>query len=378
MRRATSVEKAGNHASVNRAHHLWPVLLACVGAGCSSAVVTGSPRDLGEDPLLLGDIMRPPSADLARDPVVVVVPGVVVSTLAGSANFGSADGSGAAAAFQNPVGIALGGDGLLYVTEYDSSRVRRVTQDGAVTLLTRQSGFVGPFAVAWGGSDLVVQTDYDETGVKNTTTGTLWRVSLQTGVAARLVGGLGRPRGLAYLGPDTLAVADHMRGTLSTLSLPGGGLTLRASQPLNVPIGVAALPDGSVVVADSANHCVRRVLADNSVTTLAGDGVAGMIDGPGVQARFDRPIAITADSQGNVYVSDSGANHRIRRIDATGVVESIAGNGQAGFADGPGDTAAFYGQEGLVVLPSGGVLYVADGNSGDGADYHRIRKITLP
>lgn len=138
------------------------------------------------------------------------------------------------------------------------------------------------------------------------------------------------------------------------------------------------MADRSVIVADSANHCLRRVLVDNSITMFAGDETSGMIDGPRLTARFDRPIALAVDLAGNIYVSDSGNNHRIRRVDASGLVQTVAGDGLAGFADGAGEQAELYGQEGIAAAPSGGILYVADGNKSDGSAHNRIRQITLP
>ena len=102
-----------------------------------------------------------------------------------------------------------------------------------------------------------------------------------------------------------------------------------------------------------------------------------MVDGPCTSAAFNAPRAVAADSAGNVYVSDIG-NHVIRRISAACTVETAAGDGTAGFNDGVGTDAEFYGQEGIAVTPDGATVYVADGNGGDGSAYHRVRALTIP
>lgn len=135
--------------------------------------------------------------DLAVPVVVSLLAGATVSTLAGSGVAGAADGTGGLAQFDNPVGVALASDGTLYVTEYGGSRVRKVTAAGVVTSLTSQTGFVGPFAVLVDRAGLLVQTDYDDLENKDLSSGTIWRVSIVTGVATKLLDGLGRPRGLA-------------------------------------------------------------------------------------------------------------------------------------------------------------------------------------
>jgi DNA-binding beta-propeller fold protein YncE len=102
-----------------------------------------------------------------------------------------------------------------------------------------------------------------------------------------------------------------------------------------------------------------------------------MIDGPAATARFDYPQGVAIDSAGNVYVSDTG-NNRIRRIDPTGVVETVAGDGTRAFRDGDGDQAEFFGAEGLDVTSDGKTIYVADGNGGGTELFNRVRAITMP
>jgi hypothetical protein len=135
------------------------------------------------------------------------------------------------------------------------------------------------------------------------------------------------------------------------------------------------LPNGDLIIADQRNHRLRRVSSEGEVTTFAGDGAAGLIDGPVAESRFNLPQALALDADGNLYVSDVG-NHRIRRISAQGIVETVAGDGEVGFKNGDGKSARFSGQEGIAV--SEGVLYLADGTSGEVAPFHRVRKITLP
>lgn len=367
---------------------VWGAACSPSGKGAVEAGAAGSDMALSGMPI--ADAASPEDAGPA---MVDFVSLAVVSTLAGSEMSGGQQGTGASAQFNNPTGIALDTSGNLYVAEYDGSRLRKVTPAGATSTLTHQMGFVGPFGVAFAAPDqLLVETDFDRTGVKTLSSGTLWTVPLSTGVATMLVGDLGRPRGVAHVSAKTIVVADRTRQTISLLDSDSGMLTPLASSIGNAgfvngkgtsarfdaPIGAAAMPDSSIIVADSNNHCLRRVLADGTVTTFSGNGVKGMMDGPSASARFDRPIAVAIDAAGVVYVSDQGDNHRIRRVNPSGMVETVAGEGVAGFADGSGDHSEFYGQEGLAVLPSGKILYVADGNSGDGSMHHRLRKITLP
>lgn len=196
------------------------------------------------------------------------------------------------------------------------------------------------------------------------------------------------PTGLAVTAQGQVVVADA-RGnrirlvgadpqrTVSTIA-GDGNLGLRdgpgAQAQLRRPTGVAVGPDGAIYVADSDNHCIRKIVQDAAagwtVSTIAGGArVAGTADGPGLGARFNRPTAVAADAAGNLFVADQ-ANHRIRRIDGrTGEVSTIAG-GAIGFLDAAdGLKARFNNPSAIAVAP--GELYVMD------AANQRVRRIAI-
>jgi sugar lactone lactonase YvrE len=328
---------------------------------------------------------QPPPSGLA----VEFVPDVVVSTLAGSGTPGDGEGTGAAVGLDNPVSIALAPGGNVFVLEYDVNRVRRFTPAGVSSTVIANGVLDQPFGLAAATDDtLFLDTDRDPSGQKSSTTGTIWRVDVPAQTVTLVKADIGRPRGLARLPDGRLVLSDYRNHRLMLLEPQTGELTTLAGNgcpgfadgqgtaaQFNVPYGVAVRPDGAIVVADWGNHLLRTVALDGTVVTLAGDGTSGMVDGPAAQARFYLPEAVAVDGAGAIYVSDQG-NHRIRRL-AAGRVETLAGDGMAGFADGPGAGARFYGQEGLAVTADGTTVYVADGTDGDSVPYHRVREIVI-
>lgn len=134
----------------------------------------------------------------------------------------------------------------------------------------------------------------------------------------------------------------------------------------NTPSGLALDSDGNLFVADTGNNRIRKITPAGLVSTVAGDGTAGYVDGPGTQARFDGPIGVAVDPGGNIYVADT-YNDRVRKISSDGVVTTVAGAG-LGYADGAANSALFDTPCGIVVSPDGTLIVADTGN-------HRLRKI---
>jgi sugar lactone lactonase YvrE len=127
---------------------------------------------------------------------------------------------------------------------------------------------------------------------------------------------------------------------------------------LNTPSGLAMDRSGNLYVADTGNHAIRKIAADGTVTTLAGNGKPGFADGRGAAAQFNGPVGVAVDDAGIVYVADT-YNDRIRRIAPDGTVSTVAGIGQPGMVDGAAASAAFDTPAGIAVAKDGS-LYVAD------------------
>jgi sugar lactone lactonase YvrE len=291
-----------------------------------------------------------------------------VTTLAGSPGVqGSTDGSGAAARFSGPTGIAADGSGNLFVADTGNDTIRKiVVATGAVTTLAGSAGALGsndglgatarfsaPVGLASDGSGNLFVADSNNNAIR--------KLVIATGAVTTLAGSAG-----------------------SWGSADGTGSAARFSQPS----GVAADGTGNLFVADTMNELIRRIdLATGVVTTIAGlfassappgidhpgpPGVAGSADGIGQEARFANPIGITSDGAGHLFVADLG-NGEIRSIViATGLVTTLAGFAAepSGNIDGVGTLARFYWPTG-VVSDGAGNLFVADSVN------HTIRKIVL-
>jgi hypothetical protein len=169
--------------------------------------------------------------------------------------------------------------------------------------------------------------------------------------------------------PDAL-VDDSANYTVSTFAGNGtngndpatGGLAL-----LNNPTGIAFDTQGNLYVADTDNDKIRKISTAGVMTTLAGSTI-GYADGNGSSAQFNRPISLTIDAQGTVYIAEAG-NLRIRKITVTGDVTTLAGNGTAGTTDGNG-TAAKIDIPGGLLVDGQGDLYFTQTN------FYGIRKLS--
>jgi hypothetical protein len=342
-------------------------------------------------------------ADDGNNTIRKITPCGVVSTLAGLAgSSGSANGTGSAARFSQPFGLTVDSAGNVYVADRDNHLIRKVTPAGVVTTLAGLAGSSGstdgtgsaarfnfPLGVAVDNAGNVYVADTNSstirkvtsTGVVSTFAGLAGSVGSADGIgnAARF----NNTQGVAVDGAGSVYVADYLNhtirkispsravSTLAGLAGAGGGAdgTGNAAR-FNFPYGVTVDGAGNAYVADSGNNTIRKVTPSRIVTTLAGlPGSFGSADGTGTDARFGFPVSAAVDNTGNVYVTDS-SNHTIRKITPSRVVTTFAGlAGVAGSADGTGGSARFNNPS-AVAVDNAGNVYVADRGN------HTIRKIT--
>ncbi|WP_248556602.1 NHL repeat-containing protein [Paraburkholderia terrae] len=324
----------------------------------------------------------------------------LVSTLAGSTiNQGSGDGKGASASFYEPYGIAVDASGNLYVAEYGTSKIRKITPDGTVSTLAgsgtpgsadgkgASASFNQPTGIAVDVSGNLYVADYYNNEIRKVTPdGT---VSTLAGSATTQGSTDGKgasasffePSGIAVDGSGNLYVAEYGTskirkitpdGTVSTLAgsgTPGSADGKGASASFNQPTGIAVDASGNLYVADYYNNEIRKVTPDGTVSTLAGSTTTqGSTDGKGASASFYEPSGIAVDASGNLYVAEYGTS-KIRKITPDGTVSTLAGSGTPGSADGKDASVSFNQPTGIAVDVSGN-LYVADYYNNE------IRKIT--
>ncbi|MBB4664958.1 hypothetical protein [Conexibacter arvalis] len=196
---------------------------------------------------------------------------------------------------------------------------------------------------------------------------------------------LNQPRGVAALPGGGFLIADTFNhrirrvdasGTITTVAgigsaTFGGDGGPAAAAFLRSPGGVAALPDGGFLIADTGNDRIRRVDASGTITTVAGNAFSGALGdgGPAASATLSAPARVVPLAGGGFLIADTG-HHRVRRVDAAGTITTVAGHGTAGFAGdgGPATAAALNEPEGVSVRADGAIAIADAGNE-------RIREV---
>ena len=181
--------------------------------------------------------------------------------------------------------------------------------------------------------------------------------------------GFSDPFGVAVAKDGTVYVADAGESNRIRKISPDGNVTTLAggsegyadgvgpAASFNTPSALALGPDGNLFVADTGNNRIRKITPEGQVTTLAGDGTAGYVDGPAGKAQFNGPIGLAVSDGGDVYVADT-YNDVIRMVTTEGQVTTIAGAGTPGYADGEQKAALFDTPCGIVIVNN--TLIVAD------------------
>jgi sugar lactone lactonase YvrE len=262
----------------------------------------------------------------------------------GGTTYGGDGGQSVARGLSSPYGLAIDGQDRVYVADSALHAVRRIDNDGTVTTIagTGTSGSTGDGGPA---------------------------------TAARL----NTPVRLAFDSAGNLFIADSGNnkirkvtpaGIISTVAGTGtagntGDGGQATSARLRTPYDMAFGPDGSMYIADRANHKIRRVAPNGVITTFAGSGTAGYNgdDITATSARLSSPYGVDVDSDGNVYIADFD-NERVRKVDTNRVITTYAGTGIATI-DGDGGPAVDAGLHKPMYVhaaPSGD-LYIGESNN---------------
>ena len=341
-------------------------------------------------------------ADTANQTIRKITPAGSVSTVAGATGRqGWSDGSGSGARFKNPEGVAVDGSGRLVVADTGNHTIRLISKRAVVTTLagtagpsldgarngsTDGTGFAARFRGPWGlaldpAGDLIVADGDNHTVRKVTPQGVVTTLAGKTGVSGSTdgTGAAARfhsPAGVAVDRQGTIYVSDRNNHTIRKITPAGvvttlvgavgqGGVVDGAGPAarFSEPGGLATDATGNLYVADAGGDCVRKVTPAGDVTTLAGLGSLGagdgFVDGQGAAARFSRPSDLTLDAKGNLYVADT-YNNAVRKITPDGAVTTLVGfSGESGSADGAAKAAQFSHPQGIAI-DRNGALYVSD------------------
>jgi uncharacterized protein (TIGR03437 family) len=294
-----------------------------------------------------------------------------ISTIAGDGIRGSSDASIALANLQNKCDparfeqtsqIAVDARGLVYFTDSDNQRVRRINADGSLTNVAGDGAAPAASCAMFNpvndGSNALAAHLYNPAGLVVRSDGTIILADQQnnrirqisTSGAISTIAGNGLhnvyspgvpalsspmdwPGGLALDNAGNVLFTEVHSNRIGRINAATGRIEtvtpsgLPLPSILNKPMGLTVDRSGNVWIADTGNHRVRRAAGDGTLTTVAGTGIQGFCGdgGPAASACFDTPMDVKLDSRGNIFLADTG-NSRIRRIDAaSGVVTTVVG-----------------------------------------------------
>ena len=283
----------------------------------------------------------------------------IITAFAGTGSGGGDGGPAVDARLSRPSGVAVDGEGNVYIADTFNHRIRKVDSTGTITTIAG-SGRTGLNNGGFGGDG-------------------------GPATAARLR----EPHGVAVDGAGNLYIADtgnhrirkvDTSGVITTIAGSGGGFNGDGGPAIDAqlysPHGVAVDGAGNLYIADFRNNRVRKVDSTGTITTIAGTGPSGYLGiyggdgGPAVDAQLYFPSDVALDGAGNLYIADV-RNDRIRKVDSTGTITTIAGSGGRGFGgDGGPAVDAQLNQPSGVALDGAGNLYIAD------TENNRIRVVT--
>jgi len=278
--------------------------------------------------------------------------GQIITTVAGNGtqSYNGDGGEATSASLNQPAGVAVDTAGNIYIADRSNHVIRKVNTSGVISTVAGNStgGYSGD-----GGTAINASLFYP------------------SGVAVDIVGNIY----IADWGNQRIRKVD-VRGVISTVVGNGtkgyrgdGGTAINAS--LFYPSGVAVDTAGNIYIADDVNNVIRKVNNSGVIRTVAGNGT-GSYNGDGdtaTNANLYFPDGVAVDAVGNIYIADYG-NHRIRKVNTSGIITTLAGNGNYGFiGDGGAATSANLDRPTGVAVDAEGSIYIAVDT------FNRIRKV---
>jgi len=261
-----------------------------------------------------------------------ITPAGVVTTFAGSGGQGFTNGTGTAASFYHPVGLAADASGNIYVADEDNNVIRKITPAGVVTT------FAGSGVQGSADGAAASATFYYPCGVAVDASGNVYVADAFNNKIRKISGG----------------VVSTLAGSGTASSLDGQGTAATFNQPFSVVTDAS----GNIYVTDRVGAKIRKITPGGLVSTLAGSGTATFADGTGSGASFNAPTGLAIDKAGNLYVTDE-ANNRIRMVTPGGLVTTLSGTGAQGSNNGAGNASTFY-LPFAIAADAGGLVYSGD------------------
>jgi sugar lactone lactonase YvrE len=337
-------------------------------------------------------------ADVRNNRIRKVNPAGVISTVAGNGAeaFSGDGGPGTSAALYCPMGVAVDAAGNLYIPDMGNGRIRKVNPSGIISTVAGNGtpGFSGDGGPATSAALSATGVAVDAAGdlyIADAWNGRIRKVS-PLGIISTVAGNgadgfsgdggpatsasLYWPEGVAVDTAGNLYIADYRNsrirkvnpsGIISTAAGTGGYKFAGDGGPatsalLHTPHGVAVDAAGNLYVADAENSRIRKVGPSGIISTVAGNGAAGFSGdgGPAASAWLNYPLGVAVDAAGNLYIADT-YNNRIRKVSPSGIISTVAGNGERGFSGDGGPAASAWLNYPLgAVVDAAGNLYIAD------------------
>jgi sugar lactone lactonase YvrE len=312
-------------------------------------------------------------ADTNNNRIRKVSSAEIITTIAGNGiGGGFGDGvPGISALVERPTGVAIDSAGNLFIADTWHHRIRKVSAAGIISTMAGNgiqggSGDSGPATSAELNNPNGIAVDSEGNLFISDTGNNCIRKVIPAGIITTVAGGFNNAKGIAVDSTGNLFILDNFGDSIRKISSAGVTTTV-AGGIIGYSDGIAVDSAGNLYVAYTAGNSILKISSSGIITTIAGNGIKGFSGdgGPAASAQLFYPSGIAVDSAGTLYIADTW-NHRIRRISSSGIIMTLVGSGpidqgMGGFGgDGGPAAAALLNTPYAAAVDSAGNLFIAD------------------